>query len=73
MDWGGGELRIEDSLVQPDSEGKVKLVIHNPSHETKIIGDSINMDSAQLCEDPLAVLAASEQPPDGVNIDVNVV
>ena len=31
------------------------------------------MGSAQLCDDPLPVQAASEQPPDGVNIDVNVV
>ena len=31
------------------------------------------MGSAQLCDDPLAVQAGSQQPPDGVNIDVNVV
>ena len=31
------------------------------------------MCSAQLCDDPLSVQAASQQPPDGANIDVNVV
>ena len=72
--WTGeAELRIEDSLVQPHREGKVRLVIHNPSHESKILQDSIPVGSAQLCDNPLAVQAASEQPPDGVNIDVNVV
>ena len=34
--WGGGgaELQAEDSLVQPDSEGEVKL-IHYHSHEAR--------------------------------------
>lgn len=70
---GDAELQIEDSLVRPDSDGKVKPVIHNPSNEAKILGDLIHVGSAKLCDDPLAVQAASEQPPDGVNIDVHVV
>ena len=40
---GEAELRIEDSLVQSDREGKVRLVIHNPSHEAKILRDSIHV------------------------------
>ena len=72
--WTGeAELRIQNPIVQPDREGKVRLVIHNPSHEAKILGDSIHVGLAQLCDGPLVVQAASQQPPDGVNIDVNVV
>ena len=51
----------------------MRLVIHNPSHEAKILGDSIHVGSAQLYDDSLTVQAAPQQPPDGVNIDVNVV
>ena len=51
----------------------MRLVIHNPTYEAKILGDAVHMGSAQLCDDPLAVQAASQQPTDEVNIDVNVV
>ena len=51
----------------------MRLVIHNPSHEAKILGDAVHVGSAQLCDDPLAVQAASQQPPDGVSTDVNIV
>ena len=60
--WPSYELKTH-LLVQPDREDKVRLVIHNPSHEAKILGDAVHMGSAQLCDDPLAVQAVSLTSP----------
>lgn len=55
--WTGEmELCTEDSLVQPNNiEGKIKLMIHNPSSEAKSLTDLIpvTVDSAQHCADAL--------------------
>ena len=72
--WTGeSESQIEDSLVQPDSEGKIKLVVRNPSPEAKILGDSVHVGSAQPCADPLATPPTSEQLPDEADVKVHVV
>lgn len=72
--WNGEmELHTEDSLVQPNSEGQIKQVVHNPSIEAKLLADSMPVGSTQLCTDLLAFPLASAQPSDGREVDVNVV
>ena len=67
------ELHTEDSLVQPNSEGQIKQVVHNPSIKAKLLADSMPVGSTQLCADLLASPLALAQPSDGREVDVNVV
>ena len=67
------ELHTEDSLVQPNSEGQIKQVVHNPSIKAKLLTDSMPVGSTQLCADLLASPLALAQPSEGREVDVNVV
>ena len=47
------DLRVEDSLLQPEDDGTIKLVVHNPLGEPRKLADPALIGTVQSCDNPL--------------------